>query len=351
MNLLSKTIAILMILLAPIAVQANEHKESEGEKQVDVKELVFGHIGDSYHFHIIGDISFPLPCIVYGPNGLEVFMSSSLGHEGHYKEYNGLVIEETGDLAGKIVVKETRERPLDLSITKNVLFLIISSCLMVWIFLSISKRYKENYWRKPTGMQALLEPIIVMIEKDVIEPCVGKRAKFFSPFLLTVFFFIMINNYLGLIPVFGANLTGNIACTVVLAVFTFLFTNIFGTKHYWLEMVNPEVPTWLKLPVPLMPVIEIIGMLTKPIALCIRLFANMLAGHVMQLVLIGMIFIFAINVGSATAGWGVSVLSCALVIFMTMLECLVCFIQAYVFTTLSALFIGLAQVEPHHDHE
>ncbi len=354
MNLFSKIITILMILFAPLVAQANEHQESEGEGKVDVKELVFGHIGDSYSWHIIGDIAIPLPCIVYGQNGLDVFMSSKLGHEGHYTEYNGYTIAAEGQPnAGKIVEVSTGERPFDISITKNVLFLFISSGLMLWIFLSISKRYKEDYWRKPEGKQALLEPLIVMLEKDVIEPCVGKNVEKFSPFLLTVFFFIMINNYLGLIPIFGSNLTGNIACTMVLAVFTFLITNFkAGTKHYWLEMVNPEVPLWLKLPIPLMPLIEIIGMFTKPIALCIRLFANMLAGHVMQLVLIGLIFIFSINVGIGSGAYGVSILSCALVIFMTLLECLVCFIQAYVFTTLSALFIGLAQVEPHEeDHK
>ena len=351
MNLFSKIITILMILFAPLVAQANEHQESEGDGKVDVKELVFGHIGDSYSWHIWGDFAIPLPCIVYGQNGLDVFMSSKLGHGGHYTEYNGYTIAAEGQPnAGKIVEVSTGERPWDISITKNVLFLFISSGLMLWIFLSISKRYKEDYWRKPERMQAFLEPLIVMIEKDVIEPCVGKNVEKFSPFLLTVFFFILINNYLGLIPVFGSNLTGNIACTMVLAVFTFLVTNFKGgTKHYWLEMVNPEVPLWLKLPIPLMPLIEIIGMFTKPIALCIRLFANMLAGHVMQLVLIGLIFIFSINVGIGSGAYGVSILSCALVIFMTLLECLVCFIQAYVFTTLSALFIGLAQVEPHEE--
>ncbi len=353
-----------MILFAPIVAQANEHHESEGEGKIDVKELVFGHIGDSYEWHIIGHVGIPLPCIVYGQNGLLVTLANDttkIGHNGKtfYQNSKGdsimvpYAFAPKGHAnAGKIVeVKDMEtlgERPWDISITKNVLFLFISTGLLLWIFLSISKRYKEDYWRKPTGMQAFLEPIIVMIEKDVIEPCVGKNVEKFSPFLLTVFFFILINNYLGLIPVFGSNLTGNIACTMVLAVFTFLFTNFkAGTKHYWLEMINPEVPTWLKCPVPLMPLIEIIGMFTKPIALCIRLFANMLAGHVMQLVLIGMIFIFAQM--SVAAASGVSILSCALVIFMTCLECLVCFIQAYVFTTLSALFIGLAQVEPHHE--
>lgn len=163
--------------------------------------------------------------------------------------------------------------------------------------------------------------------------------------MLTVFFFIFINNVLGIIPIFpgGANLTGNIAVTLVLAVLTFLLTNLCGTKGYWKDIFWPNVPIGLKLPVPIMQFIEILGIFTKPIALCIRLFANMFAGHVMVLVLIGLIFVFSQM--SIAAGLGVSVISVLLVVFMSLLECLVCFIQAYVFMTLSALFIGMAQVE------
>lgn len=323
---------------------------SEGES-LNMKEMIFGHIGDAYDWHIttIGDVhvSIPLLCIVYGQNGLDVFCSNKLGHEGHYVEYKGYKIAEEGDNAGKIIEVATGERPLDFSITKNVMSLFISCALLLIIFLSIAKKYRENPRTRPTGLQALLEPLIVSLHDDIIKPSVGKNYKKFSAYLLTAFFFIFINNVLGIIPIFpgGANLTGNIAITFVLAALTFLLTNVCGTKGYWKEIFWPEVPVWLKAPVPIMQFIEVMGIFTKPIALCIRLFANMFAGHVMVLVLIGLIFVFGqMNV---VAGAGVSVISVLLVVFMSLLECLVCFIQAYVFMTLSALFIGMAQVEEH----
>lgn len=353
------------MLLVPLSLSAQEVEKAEeseshaeqSEGEFNMKDLIFGHIGDAYSWHIctIGGthISFPLPCIVYDNDELKVFMSTKLGHEGHYTEYEGLKIEEKGDLAGKIVRVSDGVRPLDFSITKNVLALFVSCGLMLWVFLSIAKKYREDYenkdmkeWKKPTGMQAYLEPIIIMLEKDIIAPSIGKDYKKFMPYLMTVFFFIIINNFLGLIPS-GANLTGNIAITLVLALLTFLITNIFATKHYWLDIVNPEVPTWLKLPIPIMPLVEVIGVITKPFALCVRLFANMLAGHLTPLVLIGMVFIFAqMSVG---ASCGIAIFSCFIIIFMMLLECLVCFIQAYVFTLLSAIFIGLGQVHPHKD--
>lgn len=331
--------------------KTTEHAKEEG---FDMKKLIFGHIGDAYDWHITTinghHISIPLLCIVKGQNGWDVFCSSKLGHEGHYTEYNGYRIAEEGEPnAGKIIEVSTGERPLDISITKNVLSLFISCGLLLWIFLSIAGKYKKNNRTRPTGIQALLEPLIVSLHDDIIKPSIGKNYKKFSSYLLTAFFFIFLNNVLGIIPIFpgGANLTGNIAITLVLALITFLLTNIFGTKEYWKEILWPEVPTWLKCPIPLMPFIEVLGALIKPFALCIRLFANMFAGHVTVLSLIGLIFMFTSAFGAAT-GVGVSILSVLLVVFMSLLECLVCFIQAYVFTMLSAIFIGLAQVEPHH---
>lgn len=340
---------------SPEAV-ASDAKSTEHakEKGFDMKKLIFGHIGDAYDWHITTvnghHISIPLLCIVKGQNGWDVFCSSKLGHEGHYTEYNGYRIAEEGEPnAGKIIEVSTGERPLDISITKNVLSLFISCGLLLWIFLSIAGKYKKNNRTRPTGIQALLEPLIVSLHDDIIKPSIGKNYKKFSSYLLTAFFFIFLNNVLGIIPLFpgGANLTGNIAITLVLALITFLLTNIFGTKEYWKEILWPEVPTWLKFPIPLMPFIEVLGALIKPFALCIRLFANMFAGHVTVLSLIGLIFMFTSAFGAATGG-GVSILSVLLVVFMSLLECLVCFIQAYVFTMLSAIFIGLAQVEPHH---
>ena len=341
---------ILLVILGFLGVAAFVF-HSDKEKELNIKEMIFGHVQDAYNWHIttIGDkhVSISLPCIVYGQNGLDVFSSSRLGHEGHYTEYNGYKIAEEGNYAGKIVEVATGNRPWDFSITKNVVSLLISCALLLIIFLSIAKKYKSNGFCKPTGLQAILEPLIVSLNDDIIKPSVGKNYKKFTWYLLTVFFFI--NNLLGIIPIFpgGANLTGNIAITLVLAAITFLLTNIFGTKAYFLDIVWPKVPTLLKAPLPIMQFIEFLGVFTKPIALCIRLFANMFAGHVMVLVLVGLIFVFSqLNVG---AGLGFSVVSVLLVVFMSLLECLVCFIQAYVFTTLSALFIGMAQVEEEEE--
>ncbi len=334
-------------------VTAEEHHASEKEG-VNLKEMIFGHTGDAYDWHIttIGDthISIPLLCIVYGQNGLDVFCSTKLGHEGHYTEYKGYKIAEEGSHAGKIIEVATGERPWDFSITKNVTSLFISCGLLLFIFLSIAKKYKENPRSKPTGLQAILEPLIVSLHDDIIKPSVGKNYKKFSTYLLTAFFFIFLNNILGIIPIFpgGANLTGNIAVTLVLASLTFILTNVRGTKAYWKEIFWPEVPLWLKAPIPIMQFIEVLGIFIKPIALCVRLFANMFAGHTMVLILIGLIFIFGEM--SAIAGGAISVLSVLLITFMSLLECLVCFIQAYVFTMLSAIFIGMGQAE-EHEHE
>ncbi len=342
---------------APVAEDANEvpaveeHHKKEG---VNLKEMIFGHTGDAYDWHIttIGEthVSIPLLCIVYGQNGLDLFCSSKLGHEGHYKEYKGYMIAEEGEHAGKIVEVATGNRPLDFSITKNVASLFISCALLLWIFLSIAKRYKENPMSRPVGKQALLEPLIVSLVDDIIKPSIGKNYKRYTAYLLTAFFFIFINNILGIIPIFpgGANLTGNIAITLVLASITFLLTNLTATKEYYKEIFWPEVPIFLKLPIPLMQFIEIMGVFIKPVALCVRLFANMFAGHTMVLILIGLIFIFGQM--APAAGAGISVLSVLLIVFMSLLECLVCFIQAYVFTMLSAIFIGMGQVEGH-SHE
>lgn len=356
-----KAIMLSLFLLAGFALHAQEaevavpeeatESHATEEKGLDLKGMIFGHTGDAYDWHIttIGEtpVSIPLLCIVYGQNGLDVFCSSNLGHEGHYKEYKGYKIAEEGKNEGKIIEVATGERPWDFSITKNVCSLLMSCALLLFIFLSIAKKYKENPRTKPTGMQALFEPLIVSLHDDIIKPSVGKNYKKFSAYLLTAFFFIFFNNILGIIPIFpgGANLTGNIAVTLVLATLTFILTNFCGTKAYWKEILWPEVPMWLKAPIPIMQFIEVMGIFIKPVALCVRLFANMFAGHTMVLILIGLIFIFGQM--SVYAGAGISVLSVLLIVFMSLLECLVCFIQAYVFTMLSAIFIGMGQEEEH----
>jgi len=238
----------------------------------------------------------------------------------------------------------------DFSITKTVLAIIISALLMLLIFISVARAYTRNLNKAPKGMQSLLEPVILFIRDDVAKSSIGeKKYEKYMPFLLTIFFFILLNNILGLVPIFpgGANVTGNIAVTMVMAVFTFILTTVNGNRHYWVDIVNtPGVPWWLKLPVPLMPIIEIIGIITKPVVLMIRLFANITAGHIIALGFVSLIFIFgAMNVA---LGYGVSVVSVAFMIFMNLLELLVAFIQAYVFTLLSALYFGLATIEPEH---
>jgi F-type H+-transporting ATPase subunit a len=355
-KIVGKRIAWIIFLLffaGNVFAEFEYTEEMQKKEQIDVQKLVFGKIGDAYEWDLVmikgKYIAIPLPVIVRSrERGWFVFSSARLDHG--YAAYKGFKISKSEDHEGKIVelVNGKEVRPLDISITKNVFSLFITGILLLLVFLSIARRYKRDPLQKPTGLQAFMEPVILLIEQDVIKACIGKNYKKFTPYLLTAFFFILFSNLLGITPVFpgGANVTGNIAVTLVLALMTFVMTNFYGTREYWREVFWPPVPTWLKAPVPLMPLIEIIGVITKPISLMIRLFANMLAGHIMILVLIGLIFIFSIL--SPYIGASVSILSVALVIFITLLKLLVCFIQAYVFVMLSALFIGMAQAEPHH---
>ena len=238
---------------------------------------------------------------------------------------------------------------LGLSITKNVMGLFINSAVLLVIMMSCVRWYKKHPVEQgaPKGGVGMIEALVLMIYDDVIKGCIGEDYKRYAPYLLTAFFFVLVNNLMGLIPIFpgGANVTGNIAITLVLAVITFLFTNIFGTKEYWKEIFWPDVPTWLKAPVPMMPLIEFFGIFTKPFALMIRLFANIMAGHAAILSLIAIIFI-TVKVGPVING-SMTVVAVAFGIFMDALEILVAFIQAYVFTMLSAVFIGLSRVKGH----
>ena len=325
--------------------------QEKGKNEVDVKSILFGHIEDDYGWHIttLGEkeITLPLPIILYSKEkGWSVFSSSKLtSNEG---SYNGYYIASKGGYEGKIVEKNSlgeEVRPIDLSITKITMALFINSVLLVIIVLSIAKWYNKNDSRKkaPNGFIGFMEMFITMINDEVIKPGVGANYAKFSPYLLTAFFFIFFNNIMGLIPFFpaGVSVTGNITITMFLALATFFVTNVFGSKHYWKEIFWPDVPTWLKAPIPIMPIIELFGVFTKPIALMIRLFANMLAGHMVMIILTCLIFITA-SFGPAI-NVPMSITSVLFNMFMTVLEILVSFIQAYVFTMLSAVFIGLAQ--------
>lgn len=337
---------IILGFLLPILLflpQAPAVAQEEGEG-LDMEEYLFGHISDAYEWHIatLGgkEIAIPLPCIVFD-NGLHVFSSERLAHGA---EFEGLRIAAAGEPgAGKIVRAADGSRPFDISITKNVLGLMFDSVLLVVLILLCARWYRRHDPLKeaPTGIAGLLEPVIVMIEQDVIKDAVGPEYRKYSPYLLTAFFFILINNLMGIFPIFpgGANITGNIAVTLVLALFTFFMVNLFGNKHYWKEILWPDVPVFLKA-IPIMPAIEIIGMFTKPFSLMIRLFANMLAGHIMLLSTIAVIFLTA-KMGPLLNG-SLSFVSVLFGIFLDCLELLVAFIQAYVFTMLSSVFIGLA---------
>ena len=331
--------ALLFMALASVPLRAEE---------LDMNEYLFGHVGDSYEWHITTvnghPVSIPLPVIVRSKaSGWHVFSSKHL-EEG---EHEGFYISSGEKYSGKIVERGPsgeEVRPLDLSITKNVAGLIFNSLLLVLLVLFTARWYKKHDAREeaPKGLAGVMEMMITMVEDDIIKECIGKEYKRYSPYLLTAFFFIFINNLMGIIPFFpgGANITGNIAVTFVLAMCTFLAVNLFGNKHYYKEIVWPDVPLFLKA-FPLMPAIEIIGLFTKPFSLMIRLFANILAGHVMLLGVVAVVFLTAkLGVGMNA---GLSAISVLFGVFLDILELLVAFLQAYVFTMLSAVFIGLSR--------
>lgn len=368
-------ITFAVFLLAGIS-KAGETAETNVEAQpsgrFEAGKFVMEHVSDAFEWHIATfgetEISVPLPIILYSSNkGWNVFMSSKFHHEKD--SYNGFRIgnevkEESKDLEngqekvkdeyeGKIVELDQNGKfaglPIDLSITKTVAGIMVSVIIMLLIFLNIAKTAKRTANQAPSGMQNLFEPVILFIRDEVAKPAIGEnRFEKFMPFLLTLFFFILINNILGLVPIFpfGANVTGNIAVTMVLALFTFFITTFNTNRHYWKEIYNPEVPWWLKYPVPLMPIVELTGVITKPFVLMVRLFANMLAGHLIVTVFVSLIFIFGKLIG-VEAGLGISVISVAFSVFMLLLDILVSFIQAYVFTLLSALYFGMASPEHH----
>ncbi len=321
---------------------------------VDVSEMLFGHIGDSYGWHITDwngkHITIPLPCIVRSSTGWHVFMSSKIEH-GH--EYEGLFVATEGRYEDKIVERGPDgelTRPFDISITKNVASLFFSAILLISMVLGAAGWYRRHDAREetPGGFTGLVEMMVMMVNDDLIKPSIGeKEYRKYAPYLLTAFFFIFISNLLGIVPFFpgGANVTGNIAVTMVLALCTFFAVNVFANGHYWKDILWPDVPIMLKFPIPMMQIIEIFGMFTKPFSLMVRLFANILAGHAMILGLVSVIFI-TVKLGPLING-SMTAITVLFGVFMDALELLVAFIQAYVFTMLSAVFIGLSRQEEH----
>lgn len=406
---MSKRISILALLLyflvaMPSSVYASEETK---EAELDVKEIIFEHLGDGYGWEVPFSHTkrIPLPVIVRAEDGKWFCFSSAdltkveshfdsvtgkeskhlvpvmktiekdgktyrfmLAHEGSHKdkvvelfpmtdaevaEMNVEVNKDADKKAeyiedGGVYYKEYK--PWDLSITKNVAALFISVILVLAMVFSLIGYYRRNGLKAPRKGMGFFEMIVSFVYYDTIKSTLGENTNRFASYLMTCFFFIFTMNLSGLIVIFpgGANLTGNIAVTLVLAVMTFIVTNVSGTKHYWKEIFWPDVPLFLKFPLPIMQVIEVFGIFTKPAALCVRLFANMMGGHMIVITLTLLIFIFA-AFGMGVAG-GATVISVLFSIFMLLLDVLVSFIQAYVFTMLSALFISMAVVK-EDEHE
>ncbi|MGC4079384.1 MAG: F0F1 ATP synthase subunit A [Rubrivivax sp.] len=350
----------------PTVTETAVHEEATEGKSLDIKKIIFEHVGDAHewHFMTIGHnhVSVPLPVILYSPEkGVAMFSASNFGHEGERVAYNGYRIvdehykeemiaagkpaEEVEGIKEGTIVSEDGSKVYDFSITKNVMSMLISVVLLLWIMLSVAKKYKAREGQAPTGFQNAIEPVITFVRDEVAVPNLGHKANRFMPLLLTFFFFIWINNMLGLIPG-GANFTGNVAVTACLALISFIVMVVRANGHFWGHLLNPPgVPLPIKF---ILVPIEIISLFIKPVALTIRLFANILAGHIIILSIVCMIFIFGAM--SPVAGWGFSPVSVGFSIFMFFLELLVAAIQAFIFTTLTAVFIGQA-VDEGHGHE
>ena len=350
--------------------EAHVANEKTEKKSFDANEVIFGHVLDAHEFHFLSykgsdglqhHATIPLPVILYSKaKGLDVFMSSKFEHgEKNYKGYDLLTDEEIAErkldpkkyTAGQIVAVNddgtinNSVTVYDVSLTRNVVQMLLALALLVWVLLYMAKKYRsgQGITTAPKGVQNLMEPIITFIRDEVAVPNLGRKYKKYFPYLLTVFFFILINNLVGLIPG-SANVTGNIAFTMVLAVISFIVIMFSTNKHYWGHIFNPPVPMGVK---PILVLVEALGVLTKPFALMIRLFANMIAGHIIIISLISLIFIFGSL--STAIGWGFSPLSVAFVIFIYFIELLIAFLQAYIFTILTAVFIGQAFEGGHDD--
>jgi F-type H+-transporting ATPase subunit a len=349
-----KKILLIFALLTGWFTAAVAQEKSQ-EETFDIKETIFEHLGDGYgwevpfnHHHRI-----PLPVIVYGESGLHVFSSSRVTGGDEYVDGDvTFKIATEGDYKGKVVeiINGVEYKPWDFSITKNVCAVFIACLIVMLLLLRLAAWHRKNPFKAPRKVRGAMEMLVDFIYSGVIKPTLKENSARFAPYLLTAFFFIFFMNLLGLIVVFpgGANVTGNLAVTMVLALMTFFMTNLFGTKVYWKEIFWPDVPIWLKCPLPIMQLIEVFGIFTKPAALTVRLFANMMGGHMIVLILTLLIFIFA-SMGVAVAS-GTAVVSIAFSVFMLLIDCLVSFIQAYVFTMLSTIFISLAQAK-HEGHE
>jgi F-type H+-transporting ATPase subunit a len=327
--------------------KANEH----GEGEFNITETIMDHVKDSYGWHLWGHTTVHFPVILYTDKGLEVFSSSNLINEHHESvAYNGKNTYKINKESGKVEILNAdgsanhEAKLLDVSITKNVATLLLSMLLVCIIFLSIARSYKKRgVTSAPKGLQSFLEPIILFVRDDIAKPNIGAKYNKYMPFLLSIFFFIWLNNLLGLIPFFpgGANLSGNIAFTMVLALIVFVVVNANSNKDFWKHVFwMPGVPVPMKI---FLAPIELLGVFIKPISLMIRLFANITAGHILVLALICLIFVFKAVLAAAVA--------VPFAAFIYCIELLVAFLQAFIFTMLTALYIGMATEEHYHNED
>jgi len=377
----SFTVAVFSIIFIffsiPVLAQPGEGEQNQGKEPkkeaFNAKEIIFGHVLDAHEFHFLDikhedgtthPVSIPLPVILYSPQrGVTAFMSSKFHHgEKPYKDYIILTDEKIKEL--KLDPKKYSAQQIlavdkngeidpsvtvyDLSLTRNVVQMMLALFIFVWIMLKIAKKYKkgDGVITAPKGVQGFFEPIIVFIKDDVAKPNLGPKYMKYLPYLLTVFFFILINNVFGLIPG-TANVTGNIAFTMILGLISFAVILASSNKHYWGHIFNPPgMPLWVKF---ILVPVEFVSVFVKPMALIIRLFANMVAGHIIIICLISLIFIFSAM--NKVIGIAASPIAIGFTIFIYFIEILVAFLQAYIFTMLTAVFIGQAMEGAHHEEE
>ncbi len=358
-------------LFSPVFAGQGEGADTTKKEAFNAKEIIFGHVLDAKEFHFLNikkedgtvhPISIPLPVIIYSAQrGLDVFMSSKFHHgEEAYKNY--IILTDENIRERKLDPKKFSAQQIlainnngeidpsvkiyDLSLTRNVVQMLLALIIFVWIMLKIAKQYKngEGVTVAPKGAQGFFEPIIVFIRDEVAKPNLGHKYAKYLPYLLTVFFFILINNVFGLIPG-SANVTGNIAFTVVLGLISFAVILASSNKHYWGHIFNPPgMPLWVKF---ILVPVEFVSVFVKPMALIIRLFANMVAGHIIIICLISLIFIFSAM--NKYVGVAASPVAIGFTVFIYFIEILVAFLQAYIFAMLTAVFIGQAMEGGHAD--
>jgi F-type H+-transporting ATPase subunit a len=333
---------ILLIRFSGFAQERPETKpdtllapqQAEIKEEFKVSEIILEHVMDSHRWHLTKSLIIPLPVIVYtSEKGLDIFSSGHFYQDHKLVEYNGYRM--SGE---KIFLAPSEKRVLDLSITKNVVMLFINAFLLLLVAFAVARSYRKSTGKAPQGIQSFVEPVIFFIKDGIAKPSIGPKYEKYLPYLLTLFFFILFGNLLGLLPGSG-NLTGNIAVTLILAVLTFLITNFSGNKTYWGHIFwTPGVPLWLR---PLIFLVELISVFTKPFSLTVRLFVAITAGHIVLLALLCLTFIFE--------SWWVGIGATIFVVLISLIELLVAGIQAYVFTLFTALYIGSAVKE--HEHE